>query len=54
MQKIQHTYIVQYYGTERSDTCVRIFMEFMEGVSDSVISTVLNIDQTIDKGNTEI
>ena len=43
LQKIQHTYIVQYYGTERSDTCVRIFMEFMEGVSDCVISTVLNV-----------
>ena len=37
LKKLKHDRIVQYYGTERSETCVRIFMEFMEGVSNIVI-----------------
>ena len=37
LRKLKHDRIVQYYGTERSESCVRIFMEYMEGVSDIVI-----------------
>ena len=39
LKKVKHDRIVQYYGTEREGSCVRIFMEYMEGVSDSVIYT---------------
>lgn len=31
---MKHDRIVQYYGTERTETSVRIFMEYMPGVSD--------------------
>ena len=33
LQNLKHDQIVQYYGTERTDTSVRIFMEFMPRVS---------------------
>ena len=33
LKRVKHDHIVQYYGTERSSNCVRIFMEYMEGVS---------------------
>ena len=33
LQSMKHDQIVQYYGTERTNTSVRIFMEYMPGVS---------------------
>ena len=33
LQNMEHDRIVQYYGTERTDTSIRIFMEYMPGVS---------------------
>ena len=35
LQKITHNRIIQYYGTERTESSVRIFMEYMPGVSDA-------------------
>ena len=43
LKKLKHDRIVQYYGTERIGCCVRIFMEYMEGVSDIVIYTLCAI-----------
>ena len=33
LQNLKHDQIVQYYGTERTETSIRIFMEYMPGVS---------------------
>ena len=39
LQNMKHNRIVQYYGTERTETSVRIFMEYMPGVSSGVNTT---------------
>ena len=33
LQSMKHDQIVQYFGTERTDTSIHIFMEYMPGVS---------------------
>ena len=33
LQNMKHDRIVQYYATERTETSIRIFMEYMSGVS---------------------
>ena len=33
LKALQHNHIVQYYGTERSDSSISVFMEYMPGVS---------------------
>ena len=40
LQNMRHDRIVKYYGTERTYTSVRIFMEYMPGVSYTVICIV--------------
>jgi len=40
---MKHDRIVQYYGTERTETSVRIFMEYMPGVSDIVTTLCIMI-----------
>ena len=43
LQNMRHDRIVQYYGTERTKTSVRIFMEYMPGVSYTVICIIIDI-----------
>ena len=33
LKALQHDHIVQYYGTERSDNNISIFIEYIPGVS---------------------
>ena len=33
LKNVKHDRIVRYYGTERNNHCVCIFMEYMKGVS---------------------